>query len=110
MHRITRIDQGESAVPRSSTPVVLVAEDARIYRRLIEGHLKQWASILCARGMESRHGASLEGQISHDWHCLTGFRPRLLELSFLQGFAAGNGRDRVETAQNGDIFLRDSDP
>jgi hypothetical protein len=63
---------------------------------LIEVHLKQWASILCAPGMESRHGASLEVQISQNWHCLTGFRPRSLELSFVQGVAAGNGRDRVE--------------
>jgi hypothetical protein len=46
--------------------------------------------------MERRHGASLEVQISHDWHCLTGFCPKSLELSFVQGAAAGNGRDRVE--------------
>jgi hypothetical protein len=35
-------------------------------------------------------------QISHDWHCLTGFCPKSLELSFVQDVAAGNGRDRVE--------------
>jgi hypothetical protein len=95
MHRIKWIHRGESAVPISSTPAVLVREDAPTHRRLIEGHLKQWALILCATGMERRHEGCLEVQINHDRHCLTAFCPRSMELSFVQGVAAGNGSDRV---------------
>lgn len=68
MHRITQIDQGESAVPSSSTPAVLVAEDSPNYRRLIERHLKQLDFDFVFARDERRHGA-LELQNSHDWHC-----------------------------------------
>jgi hypothetical protein len=95
MHRITWIDRGESVLPRSSTPAVLVREDAPIYRRLIEGHLNNGLRFCVRR--RRKGGMSLFGiQISHDWHCLTGFCPKSLELSFVKDVAAGNGRDRVE--------------
>jgi hypothetical protein len=50
MHRITWIDRGESVLPRSSTPAVLVREDAPIYRRLIEGHLNNGLRFCVRRG------------------------------------------------------------